>query len=114
MYLHYIRKIINEVLDQLKWFEKANVRPNTVIPYPRANGLTALLDQLIMAVENEHPNEAELLKDCIQRGLIVSQSAQKYKFNLYIFGEVSIVQQPIPKHRGTATRRSRNKSLVSL
>lgn len=40
MYLHYIRKIINEVLDQLKWFEKANVRPNTVIPYPRANGLT--------------------------------------------------------------------------
>ena len=87
MYLHYIRKIINEVLDQLKWFEKANVRPNTVIPYPRANGLTALLDQLIMVVENEHPNEAELLQMCSSK-LITHKYPNGVWFNAYILGEI--------------------------
>jgi len=87
MYLHYIRKIINEVLDQLKWFEKANVRSNTVIPYPRANRLTALLDQLIMAVENEHPNEAELLQMCSSK-LITHKYPNGVWFNAYILGEI--------------------------
>lgn len=87
MYLHYTRKILNDVLDQLKWFEQTNVHPNTIIPYPKANGLTAALNQLIMAVENEHPNEAELLQMCLSK-LITHKYPNGVWFNAYILGEI--------------------------
>lgn len=87
MYLNYTRKILNDVLDQLKWFEQTNVHPNTIIPYPKANGLTAALNQLIMAVENEHPNEAELLQMCSSK-LITHKYPNGVWFNAYILGEI--------------------------
>lgn len=87
MYLHYTRKILNDVLNQLKWFERANVHPNTIIPYPKANGLTAALNQLIMSVGNENPNEAELLQMCVSK-LITHKYPNGVWFNAYILGEI--------------------------
>lgn len=87
MYLHYTREILNEAINQLVWFEEANVRPKTVIPYPKANELTATLDNLISAVENEHPYEAELLHKCSSR-LITHKYSNGVWFNAYFFGEI--------------------------
>ena len=87
MYLHYARKILNDVLDQLKWFERANVRPETVIPYAKANELTAILDNLVTAVGNAHPNEAELIQMYTSK-LITHKYPNGVWFNAYILGEI--------------------------
>ena len=73
MYLHYTRKILNKALIQLKWFEQANVCPNTVIPNPKTNELTATLENLILAIKKEHPNEAGLLTRCLIVHIIVNK-----------------------------------------
>ena len=87
MYLHYIRKILNEALNLLKWFGQANVHPKTVIPYPKTNELTAILDNLISAVENEHPNEAGLLKRCLPL-LVTHKYSNGVWYNAYVLGEI--------------------------
>ena len=87
MYLHYTRKILNKALIQLKWFEQANVCPNTVIPNPKTNELTAILENLISAIKKEHPNEAGLLTRCLPL-LITHRSPKGVRYNAYVLGEI--------------------------
>lgn len=87
MYLHYTRRVLDEVLNQLKWFEKANVRPKTVIPYAKANELTAILDNLVTAVGNAHPNEAKLIQKYTSK-LITHKYPNGVWFNAYILGVI--------------------------
>lgn len=87
MYLHYTRKILNVALDQLKWFETVNVRPETVIPYPKTKELTAILDSMISAVEKVHPNEAGFLKRCLPQ-LVTHKYPNGVWLNAYVLGEI--------------------------
>ena len=87
MYLHYTRKILDKALNQLKWYGRANVHPETVIPYPKTNELTAALGNLISAVASEHPNEAGLLQRCLPQ-LVTHKYPNGVWFNAYVLGEI--------------------------
>lgn len=86
MYLHYTRKILDKAISIINKYDDKLLSQS--LNYQQAETIVDALQNVIVAIKNSHPYEAELLTDCIQRGFIVSQPSQKYKFNLCIFGEV--------------------------
>ena len=86
MYLHYTRKILDKAISIINKYDDNLLSQS--LNYQQAETIVDALQNVIVAIKNSHPYEAELLTDCIQRGFIVSQPSQKYKFNLCIFGEV--------------------------
>lgn len=87
MYIHYTRRILNEAIDFLRAYQQANVGPNTVISYNRTGKLTNILNNLIAAVEQEHPNEAELLQESLFQ-LITYRYPNGVLYNAYSFGKI--------------------------
>lgn len=87
MYIHNTRKILNDVIEFLREFQKANVGPNTVISYNRTGKLTNILNNLISAAEQEHPNEAGLLQESLSH-LITHRFPNGVWYNAYLLGEI--------------------------
>ena len=87
MHIHYTRRILNEVLDQLRWFEEANVHPKTLIPYSKTKELRAVLTNLISAIEKGHSNAAYHLQRCLSR-LVAHEYPDGVWVNAYVLGEI--------------------------
>lgn len=87
MHIHYTRRILNEVLDQLRWFEEVNVHPKTLIPCSKTKELKAVLTNLISAIEKGHSNAAYHLQRCLSR-LVAHEYPNGVLVNAYVLGEI--------------------------
>lgn len=87
MHIHYTRRILNEVLDQLRWFEEVNVHPKTLIPCSKTKELKAVLTNLISAIEKGHSSAAYHLQRCLSR-LVAHEYPNGVLVNAYVLGEI--------------------------
>jgi hypothetical protein len=87
MYTHQIRKAINDALTLIKEFQKADVKPDTLIGFNRITPLIQLLGTLSNLLIDKRPHISSLLKSYSSR-LIVTTYPQGVFMNAYVFGRV--------------------------
>ena len=87
MFIHYKRKILNDAIGVLQEYQEANVRPDTIISNNKVKVLTEVLNKLVYAIEQEHPNEAGLLEHCLSH-LVTHKYPKGVWYNAYMFGEI--------------------------
>lgn len=87
MYTHYTRKILDDTIDVLLKFEQNNIRPETLIAHSIYKELTEILQLLINAIYETHPNEARIVEKCLSQ-LIARKEPKGVLLNAYILGEI--------------------------
>ena len=87
MYIHYTRRLLDKAIAIINASVDAN-RLSIGLTSSEAEKFAKVMQNVIAAIENTHPYEADLLEGWLPQ-LFYRQSSQKYKFNVCVFGEVS-------------------------